>query len=101
RHRFGPRWTAGDHDALLQRRARARIAPEGVGPHPMKRQRAIPVSRRRLESLAWKITPRDYRAKWEGARSVLVLGPTGTTLKPLADFSAAELIRYLGRHYVA
>jgi hypothetical protein len=64
-------------------------------------QRTQPtVSRRRLESIAWKITHRDYRAKLDGGRSVLVLGPRGTTLKPLTEFSDAELIRYLGKHYV-
>jgi hypothetical protein len=58
------------------------------------------VSRRRLERLAWKITHRDYRAKLDGGRAVLVLGPNGTTLKALSEFSEAELIRYLGKHYV-
>jgi hypothetical protein len=68
----------------------------------MKRPSSSHVPRRRLESLAWKITPRDYRAKWNGARSVLVLGPSGaTTLRPLSEFSEAELMRYLGKHYVA
>jgi len=67
----------------------------------MKRKRSATVSRKRLETLAWKVTPRDYRAKWEGARAVLVLGPRGTTLKALTEFSQPELIRYLGKHYVA
>jgi hypothetical protein len=31
---------------------------------------------------------------------VLVHGTHGTTLKPLTEFSDAELIRYLGKHYV-
>jgi hypothetical protein len=65
----------------------------------MKRKQPA-VSRGRLENLAWKITPRDYRAKWEGARAVLVPGAHGTTLKPLSEFTEAELIRYLGKHYV-
>ena len=65
----------------------------------MKRKQPA-VSRGRLENLAWKITPRDYRAKWQGARAVLVHGAQGTTLKPLPEFSEAELIRYLGKHYV-
>ena len=33
--------------------------------------------------------------------TVLVLGPRGTTLKALTEFSQPELIRYLGKHYVA
>jgi len=65
----------------------------------MKR-RPPAVSRSRLENLAWKITPRDYRTKWQGGRAVLVPGPHGTTLKPLTEFSETELIRYLGKHYV-
>jgi len=59
-----------------------------------------PVSRHRLERIAWTITPRDYRTKWKGTHAVLVLGSRGTTLKPLPEFSDAELIRYLGKHYV-
>ena len=65
----------------------------------MKRKQPA-VSRGRLENLAWKITPRDYRAKWQGARAVLVHGPHGTTLNSASGFSEAELIRYLGKHYV-
>ena len=65
----------------------------------MQRQQS-PVSRQRLEKLAWKITPRNYRTKWKGTRAVLVLESGGTSLKPLAQFSEAELIRYLGKHYV-
>jgi hypothetical protein len=63
-----------------------------------QKQRAV--SRSRLENLAWKITPRDYRTKWQGDRAVLVPGRHGTTLKPLKEFSEADLIRYLGKHYV-
>jgi len=65
----------------------------------MKRKQPI-VSRSRLENLAWKITPRDYRTKWQGARAVLMHGAHGTTLRALTEFSEAELIRYLGKHYV-
>jgi hypothetical protein len=65
----------------------------------MKRKQPI-VARSRLENLAWKITPRDYRTKWRGERAVLVHGTHGTTLNGVqrgrADSVLGQALRPLG-----
>ncbi len=62
------------------------------------KQKRSPVSRHRLEKLAWRITRRDYRTRWKGTLAVLVLGAGGTTLQRRSEFNEAELNRYLGKH---
>jgi hypothetical protein len=73
---------------------------KGTAVMTVKRRRKklkLRISKAKLSSLVWKSTHKDYRAKLDGARAVLVLGPKGTTLKPLSKFSETELIEQLGK----
>jgi hypothetical protein len=49
------------------------------------------MDRSRLESLVWKFTHKDFKSVVDGKRSVLVNGPQGATLTPLARLSDEEL----------
>lgn len=62
-------------------------------PHEVLGQR----ERKRLEREAYRVTGKDHRTLFEGRPSVLVLGPAGTTLTPLASMTDAELVTYAQR----
>lgn len=49
------------------------------------------MDRSRLESLVWKFTNKDYKSVVDGKRSVIVNGPDGATLTPLARLTDEQL----------
>lgn len=50
-----------------------------------------PAERNKAESLVWKQMHKDYKAVVGGSKSILVLGPSGTTLAPLSGLTDDEL----------
>jgi hypothetical protein len=52
----------------------------------------MPLTRKKLEALAWKSTHRDYRAtRTDGTKVVLMMRDAGTCSEPLASLTDEEL----------
>jgi len=49
--------------------------------------------RKELERLVWKHTHRDFKGKYQGQKTVLTLGPKGTTMVAISDLSDDELLK--------
>ncbi len=54
------------------------------------------LNRHQLETIAWQVTPVDYRGGSGSRRSVLMNVSDGTTLVPLSSLTDNELRRYIG-----
>lgn len=68
-----------------------RALSEGEGHTP---NRAL--NRAQLETIAWQVTPEDYRGGSGSRRTVLWNTPDGTTLMPLGNLTDNQIRKYIG-----
>lgn len=54
------------------------------------------LNRAQLETIAWQVTPEDYRGGSGSRRTVLWNTPEGTTLMPLSNLTDNQIRKYIG-----
>jgi hypothetical protein len=63
----------------------------------MARKKKKSSRRKRLESLLYKFTHRDYKGRMGGKPSVMILRSSGSTIVPVEDLTNRELVRNMPR----